>query len=240
MKLIPAIDLKEGKCVRLYGGVKESSVVYNTDPIKQAKFFEKQGCERIHIVDLDAAFENSSNNKSTILNIRNSISTNIELGGGIRSEQDVSFWLNNGINFLIIGSLAIKNPDTVKNIVKKFPDKIYISLDDYKGKVMINGWLEKTKVSTLQLLEIYSSFKIKGFVLTDVSRDGKMQGLDIKKIKKYLKKSKKQLVVGGGLSNYNDLKALKEINNYLLEGIIIGKAYYLGRIKLDKAQKLLN
>ena len=111
MKLIPAIDLKDGKCVRLSKGRSESSVIYNEDPIKQARFFENEGCERIHVIDLDAAFGNQSNNKSIVLDIRNSISIDIELGGGIRTEKDISFWINKGINFLIIGSLAVKEPD---------------------------------------------------------------------------------------------------------------------------------
>ena len=112
MKLIPAIDLKEGKCVRLSEGKQESSVVYNKDPVKQAKYFESTGCERIHIVDLDAAFGNKDDNRSTILEIRNSISIDIELGGGIRTDNDVVYWINNGINFLIIGSFAVIEPDS--------------------------------------------------------------------------------------------------------------------------------
>ena len=126
MKLIPAIDLKDGNCVRLSEGKEESFVVYNDDPIKQAKFFENEGCQRIHIVDLDAAFGHKNNNHSTILDIRNSISIDIELGGGIRTEKDVSFWFNNGINFLIVGSFAIKNPIRFKKISEIFLKKIYV------------------------------------------------------------------------------------------------------------------
>ena len=123
MKLIPSIDLKDGKCVRLSQGRQDSSVIYNYDPVKQAKFFEKEGCERIHIVDLDAVFSNKINNTSTILDIRNAISIDIELGGGIRAENDVYYWIKNGINYLIIGSLAIKKPDNLKKIANTFPGK---------------------------------------------------------------------------------------------------------------------
>ena len=240
MKLIPAIDLKEGKCVRLSEGKQESSVIYSHDPVKQAKFFEREGCKRIHIVDLDAAFENQINNKSIILDIRNSISINIELGGGIRTEEDVSFWIKNGINFLIIGSLAIKEPDSLKKIANKFPEKLYVSLDDRNGKIMIHGWVEESNFKTEQILNYFNNSKIKGFVLTDVSRDGMLQGINTNKVKNYLKISKKPLIVAGGLSNNIDLKNLLDLNNPLLEGVIAGKSFYIGKIDIKTAQKILN
>ena len=148
MKLIPAIDLKEGKCVRLSEGKQDSSVIYNDNPVQQAQFFENEGCKRIHIVDLDAAFGKQENNKRIILDIRNSISIDIELGGGIRTENDVSFWIDNGINFLIIGSMATKAPDTLKKIANTFPERLYVSLDDYNGKIMIHGWVDESGFKT--------------------------------------------------------------------------------------------
>ena len=240
MKLIPAIDLKEGKCVRLSKGKPESSVVYNNNPIQQAKFFEQEGCERIHIVDLDAALGNKINNKSIILDIRNSISIDIELGGGIRTENDVSFWIKNEINFLIIGSLAIEDPDSLKKIANTFPEKLYVSLDNCDGKIMIHGWVKESNFSIEQILNDYNNSKIKGFVLTDISRDGMLKGIDIDKVRGCLKISKKSIIVGGGLSNNNDLKNLLNLNNSLLEGVIAGKSFYLGRINIKTAQNILN
>ena len=240
MKFIPAIDLKDGKCVRLSKGKKESSIIYNNNPVEQAKFFEDQGCERIHIVDLNAAFGNQINNKSTILDIRNSISIDIELGGGIRTEDDVSFWIDKGINFLIIGSLAIKKPDILKKITNIFPEKIYVSIDDDDGKIMIHGWVEESNLTIEEVLNIYNHSKIKGFVFTNVSRDGMLTGLDIDRIKYYLKISKKPFIVGGGLSNNIDLKNLSDLNNSFVEGVIAGKSFYLGNIDIETAQKILN
>ena len=240
MKFIPAIDLKDGKCVRLSKGKKESSVIYNNNPVEQAKFFEDEGCERIHIVDLNAAFGNQINNKSTILDIRNSISIDIELGGGIRTEDDVSFWIDNGINFLIISSLAIKKPDILKKITNTFPEKIYVSIDDDNGKIMIHGWIEESNLTIEEVLNIYNHSKIKGFVFTNVTRDGMLTGLDIDRIKYYLKISKKPFIVGGGLSNNIDLKNLLDLNNSFLEGVIAGKSFYLGNIDIKTAQKILN
>ena len=240
MKLIPAIDLKEGKCVRLSEGKQDSSVIYNDNPVQQAQFFENEGCKRIHIVDLDAAFGKQETNKRIILDIRNSISIDIELGGGIRTENDVSFWIDNGINFLIIGSMATKAPDTLKKIANTFPERLYVSLDDYNGKIMIHGWVDESGFKTEQILNNYNNSKIRGFIFTDVTRDGMMEGINTNKIKSCLKLSKKPLIVGGGLSNNNDLLSLLSLNNPLLEGIIAGKSFYLGKIEIKAAQKILN
>ena len=129
MKLIPAIDLKNNKCVRLTQGKEQSAKVYNENPVEQAKYFEKEGCEKIHIVDLDAAFGRADINKETILNIRKSISIPIQLGGGIRNKDDVNFWLEKNIDYLIIGTIAVTNSDLVKRIAEEFENKIYIALD---------------------------------------------------------------------------------------------------------------
>ena len=239
MKLIPAIDLKDGNCVRLSEGKKESFVVYSDDPIKQAKFFENEGCQRIHIVDLDAAFGHQNNNHSTILDIRNSISIDIELGGGIRTEKDVSFWFNKGINYLIVGSFAINNPIRFKKISEIFLKKIYVSIDDNNGNAMIHGWIKKSNLNIEQVLDIYNNSKVKGFVFTDITRDGMLKGINIDKIKYFLKISKKPFIVGGGLSNNMDLVNLNNLNNSFLEGVIAGKSFYLGKIDIKKAQKIL-
>ena len=240
MKLIPAIDHKEGKCVRLSEGKQESSVVYNKDPVKQAKYFESTGCERIHIVDLDAAFGNKDDNRSTILEIRNSISIDIELGGGIRTNNDVVYWINNGINFLIIGSFAVIEPDSLKKIANTFPETLYVSLDDLNGTIMTHGWTEESVFSTEEILSDYNKSKIKGFVFTDISRDGTLKGIDTYKVNNYLKKSKKPFIVGGGLSDNNDLINLLSLNDPLLEGVICGKSFYLGKIDIKAAQQILS
>ena len=178
MKLIPAIDLKNNKCVRLTEGKKNTSTVYNDDPVYQAKFFEEEGCERIHIVDLDAAFGQPEINKQTILDIKKFIKTPIQLGGGIRSNSDVEFWFNNKIEYLVIGSMAITDIKKTLSIISFYQDRIYISLDQLKEKIMISGWTEKTKLDYKDVIGIYNKSKIKGFVFTDISRDGMMKGLD--------------------------------------------------------------
>ena len=240
MKLIPAIDLKEGRCVRLSRGKQNSSVIYNDNPVKQAKFFEKEGCDRIHIVDLDAVFGRKEINKKTILEIRNETKINIELGGGIRSQEDVIFWIENGINFLIIGSMAVKNPKKIKNLSNDFLNKLYISLDDLNGQTKIYGWVEESKKNTEDILFDFNNSNIRGFVFTDISRDGMLTGIDVKKISQYLSISNKPMIIGGGLSSYEDLKNLTKLNHPNLEGVIAGKSYYLGKINIKKGQQILD
>ncbi len=240
MKLIPAIDIKNNKCVRLSKGKEETAFVFNSNPIEQAKFFEKQGCDRIHIIDLDAAFGRKEINKKTILKIRNEISINIELGGGIRSQEDVSFWIQNGINFLIIGSMAITNFESMKNLSNNFPNKLYVSLDDLHGRIMIYGWVVESNKKTQKILFEFNKTNIRGFVFTDISRDGMLTGIDINKISQYLSFSNKPFIVGGGLSNYKDLNNLANLKDPNLEGIIAGKSFYLGKIDIKKGQKILD
>ena len=250
MKLIPAIDLKDNKCIRITKGKEQSAIIYNDNPIEQAKFFEDQGCEKIHIVDLDAAFGRSEINKETIINIKRSVKIPIQLGGGIRSKEDVKFWFESNIDYLIIGSLAVKNFDLVKEIAEDFKNKIYVSIDvlidGFRDQVMIDGWTENSKLTTLDINQIYEDSNIRGYIITDVSRDGTMKGLNLRVLYMLLDLLKKQTIIGGGLSSYKELKALRFNTNITkdritnLEGVILGKAFYLGEIEIKKGIKILN
>jgi len=239
VKFIPAIDLKDNKCVRLKKGKEENLTIFNDDPVNQAKFFEKNGCERIHIVDLDGAFGRADINKQTILNIRKNIKIEIELGGGIKNAKDMDFWVNQGIDFLIVGSLAVKKNTLVKEISKKFKNKIYVALDVLKENIMIKGWVESSNIGIDQVLNDYKSSDIKGFILTDIERDGMLKGLNIELIKENILKTNKNIIVGGGLSNYDDLVNLKKISYSNLEGVIAGKSFYSGNIEVTKSLKIL-
>jgi phosphoribosylformimino-5-aminoimidazole carboxamide ribotide isomerase len=240
VKFIPAIDLKDNKCVRLQKGKEEKVTIFNNNPVEQAMFFEKMGSERIHVVDLDGAFGRPEINKKTILNIRKKINIPIELGGGISEEKDIVYWLNKGINFLVIGSLAIKNRNLIINISKKYKEKIYIALDVLFEKIMIKGWVEDSKLSINDVLKIYENTFIKGFIFTDISRDGMLQGLNIELINNIVSMSNKKIIVGGGLSNYDDLFNLNKIKAKNLEGVIAGKSFYSGNIEIKKALEILD
>ena len=240
MNLYPAIDLKDNKCVRLTKGKDNTSVIFNEDPVDQAIYFEQSGCKRLHVVDLDAAFGRRNINTKSINDIRKAIKIPIQVGGGIRNETDVKRLFDKGMDYLIIGSLAVTNYETVIKFSDLYKNKIYVSLDVLDNKIMIKGWEEKTNYETKEIFNKYNNTNIKGFVLTDVDRDGTLNGLNIDMIKTNLKLASKPLVVGGGLTSYNDLNNLKKIFSENLEGIIAGKSFYVGNIDLKKAQDILN
>ncbi len=246
MQIIPAIDLKDNKCVRLSEGVDDSSTVFNNDPEKQAIFFENAGCKKLHVVDLDAAFGRPDININSIKKIRNSVNIPIQLGGGIRTNLDADRYFNLGINNLIIGSMSVNNPESLKRLADKYENKIYVSLDIKENIVMINGWKEKSKLTLEDILTMYNKSKIRGYVITDIKNDGMLKGLNINFIKEIINKIRtmneenKKLILAGGLTDYNDLNELKKLNSESIEGIISGKSFYVGNIDLEKAQNILN
>ena len=239
MKFIPAIDLKDNQCVRLEKGKEENLTVFNKNPIEQARYFEEKGCNRIHIVDLDGAFGRPDINKNTIVQIRKNTNIQIEFGGGIKNENDISFWFGEGLDFLIVGSLAVKKKDLLSKMAKKFVNKIYVALDVLKNQVMIKGWVQGSKLNSDYMFKLFNDTLIRGYILTDISRDGMLKGLDIKLIENTISKTKKKLIVGGGLSSYDDLKNLKKNSMENLEGVIAGKSFYSGNITIHNALKIL-
>ncbi len=246
MQIIPAIDLKDNKCVRLSKGIDETSIIFNDKPEEQAIYFQKIGCKKLHIVDLDAAFGRPEINISSIEKIRKSVSIPIQLGGGIRNKNDADKYIGMGINNLIIGSMSVSKPDDTILLSNKHRDKIYISLDIKGNNLMIKGWKEKSKIKIEELLKNYEKSSIKGYVITDIQNDGMMKGLDniflrntIHKIKKFNSQNK-SIIIAGGLTNYDDLNKLKEFNFKNIEGVISGKSFYTGNIDLIKAQRILD
>ena len=245
MQIIPAIDLKDNKCVRLSKGKDVSSVVYNEDPEKQAVYFEEIGCKKLHLIDLDAAFGRSNINFETIKKIRKSISIPIQLGGGIRNLDLAKKYFEVGINNLIIGSMSVENPNEVIILSNQYADKVYISLDILEENVMIKGWDENSGKKIQDILDIYNNSKIKGYVITDIQNDGMLEGLNLDFINNFLKKINqiefsKKIIIAGGLTDYSDLINLKKLNLKNIEGIISGKSFYEGKIDLVEAQKILN
>ena len=246
MQIIPAIDLKDNKCVRLSEGKDESSVVFNNDPEKQAIIFEEMGCKKLHIVDLDAAFGRIDINLSSIKKIRNSIKIPIQLGGGIRSIKNAERYFDLGINNLILGSMSIYNPDEVRLLSETYKQKIYISLDVKEDNIMIKGWKEESKLKVNDLINMYKEEAIKGYVITDIKNDGMLKGLDIKFVKEIISKiekdnkQEKKIIIAGGLTSYEDLKNLMQLKLKNIEGIISGKSFYVGNIDLNEAQKIID
>ena len=240
MKIFPAIDLKENKCVRLSKGEDNTSVVFNENPVEQAKYFEDQGCERLHLVDLDSAFGRNNINNKTIQNIRNAISIPIQIGGGIRSENIAKSYFELGADFLIIGSYAVSNSQEVKNLSENFKQKIYVALDVLNNKIMIKGWVEESDFTPEKIFQTYDTSSIRGYVLTDIEKDGMLTGLNHKMISVNISLTKKKIIVGGGLKNNLDLEQLRNIKSDNLEGVIAGKSFYVGNIDLKEAQRILD
>tara|TARA_E500000178_G_C16928755_1_gene710699 strand:- start:178 stop:918 length:741 start_codon:yes stop_codon:yes gene_type:complete len=246
VRIIPAIDLKDNKCVRLSKGKDSSSVIYNEDPEKQAIFFEQIGCKKLHLIDLDAAFGRSNINFETIKKIRKSISIPIQLGGGVRNLDLAKKYFQAGINNLIIGSMSVEKPDEVIALSDQYNDKVYISLDILDDNIMIKGWDKNSGKKLQDILDIYNNSKIKGYVITDIQNDGMLKGLNFNFVNNFLKKINqikefsKKIIIAGGLTDYSDLINLKKLNSKNIEGIISGKSFYEGRIDLVEAQKILN
>ena len=240
MKAFPAIDLKDNKCVRLTKGIDSTSQIFNSEPVEQAKYFEDQGSTRLHLVDLDSAFGRSEINTKIIQEIRNSISIPIQLGGGIRNNKIAKKYFELGINYLIIGSYAVKNIEKVTELSESFQDSIYVALDVLGKNIMINGWQQKSFFTPTKLFQHYDKTKIRGYVLTDIENDGMLSGLNLNMISLNLTLTIKKLIVGGGLKDMRDIEELKKIQTPQLEGVIAGKAFYVGDIDLKKADKLLS
>jgi len=240
VKIFPAIDLKENKCVRLSKGEDSTSVVFNENPVEQAKYFEDQGCKRLHLVDLDSAFGRININNRTIQNIRNTISIPIQIGGGIRSENIAKSYFDLGADFLIIGSYAVSNSQEVKNLAENFKQKIYVAIDVLENKVMIKGWVEESDFTPENIFQTYDQSSIRGYVLTDIEKDGMLTGLNQKMILANASLTHKKLIVGGGLKNNLDLEQLRKTKSNNLEGVIAGKSFYVGNIDLKEAQKILD
>ncbi|MDA9748723.1 1-(5-phosphoribosyl)-5-[(5-phosphoribosylamino)methylideneamino]imidazole-4-carboxamide isomerase [Pelagibacteraceae bacterium] len=246
MLIIPAIDLKDNKCVRLTEGIDNSSVVFNTNPEKQAIFFQEIGCKKLHIVDLDGAFGRAEINLTSIKKIRKAVSIPIQLGGGIRTISDAERYFDLGINNLIIGSMSVNSPEQTKLLLNKYNNKIYISLDIKGGNVMVRGWEEKSKLTIKEILNFYKDEKIKGYILTDIENDGMLKGINTNFIKNMIDNMRNnnekytEIIFAGGLTNYEDLKKIKKLDLKNVKGIIAGKSFYVGNIDLKKAQNILD
>ncbi len=246
MNIIPAIDLKDNKCVRLSKGKDETSEIFNENPKEQALYFEKIGCKKLHIIDLDAAFGRPYINLASIEDIVNATNIPIQVGGGIRDIKIANQYFNIGVQDLIIGSMAVNSPATVIELSNSYKKRIYISLDILNNNIMVKGWKEQSPLSVDDMLTLYSSKNIKGFIVTDIDNDGMLNGLNIEFISKITDKIQssdqkdKTIIIAGGLTNYDDLRNIKSMKLSNIEGIISGKSFYTGNIDLTKAQKILS
>ena len=239
MILFPAIDLKNSQCVRLEKGEMGGAKVFNPDPAAQAKQFEAQGFQWIHIVDLNGAFEGKSINKQAVESIVKSVNIPLQLGGGIRDLAAIENWLNAGITRVILGTIALRNPELVKTACKKFPNKIVVGIDGREGFVAVEGWAEKSEVGVEELALKFEDAGVAAIVYTDIERDGMMQGPNIEATRKLAERLTTPVIASGGVSSIEDLKKLKAIEKSGIAGVISGRAIYDGQIPIVEALKLM-
>ncbi len=239
MIIIPAVDIMNGKAVRLIQGDFKKVKVYPRSPVEYVRRWQSQGAKLLHIVDLDGARTGEPSNFKTIEKIVKAVKIPVEIGGGIRDEATIERFLKLGVSYVIIGTKAITDIDFLKRIVSKYKKRIVVSVDSKGGLVKIGGWKKRTNLKTTKLLKELEAIKLKRVVFTDISRDGMLKGMNINSIKKVFQCTKKlQVIASGGLTNYTDILLLGSLNEKRLFGAISGKALYERKINLRKAQEL--
>ncbi len=239
MIIYPAIDLKDGQCVRLVQGRAEDKTVYSNDPAKIALAFQEDGATFLHIVDLDGAFQGSPQNYKTIAAIAAAIDINFQVGGGLRRFKDVEELLNLGANRVIIGTRAVSHPDFIVGLLGKFgPERIVLGLDAKEGMVAVEGWLSTSSFSAIEFALQMKALGVQRAIYTDIARDGLLQGPNLAAIEEMAQSSGLEIIASGGVSSLENIQALKELEDYGVSGAIIGKALYDGKLSLADALRV--
>ena len=237
--LFPAIDLKNGQCVRLEQGDMARATVFNLDPAAQAKSFEAQGFEYLHVVDLDGAFAGKPVNAQAVEAMLKLVKFPVQLGGGIRDLATVEAWLSKGISRVIIGTAAVRDPELVKQAAKKFPGRVAVGLDARDGKVAVEGWADVSTVTALDIAQRFEDAGVAAIIFTDIARDGMLKGINWDATIALADAISIPVIASGGLASIDDIKAMLEPRAKKLEGAISGRALYDGRIDPAEALALI-
>ena len=240
MKIFPAIDIKDKKCVRLIKGDFDNKTDYEISPIEQAGKYKEHGFRNLHIVDLDGALTGETINLDLIAEIVKKFNIKIEVGGGIRNIESIQKYLDTGVEKIILGSAAIKDKNFLKEACKKFPEKIALGLDAKNGYLSVSGWKENSNQLTLDYLKEVNDYGASRLIYTDINRDGMKQSPNFLETTKVADLSNCPVIISGGVSSIEDIKKAKELKNKNIEGIIVGKAIYDGDIKLEELAKELD
>ena len=240
MKIFPAIDIKDKKCVRLVKGDFENKIEYEMSPVEQAGKYKDYGFKNLHIVDLDGALKGEIINLDIIQKIVNKFDLKIEIGGGIRNFESIEKYTDVGVEKVILGSAAIKDKNFLKEACEKFPNKIALGLDAKDGYLSVSGWKENSNQLTLDYLKEVNDFGASRLIYTDINRDGTKQSPNFEETAKVADTSNCPVIISGGVSSIEDIKRAKELNHSNIEGIIVGKAIYDGDIKLDELVRELD
>ena len=235
MIVIPAIDLKEGSCVRLEQGLMERDTVFNDNPAAQALEWQRQGAELLHIVDLDGAFAGEPKNRAAIAAIVEAITIPTQLGGGIRDLATVEAYLSLGVGRVILGTAAQRNPELVKEACARFPGQIVVGIDAKAGMVAVQGWAEVTGITAVDLAKKFEGYGVSAIIYTDIARDGMLQGPNLEATRALAEAISIPVIASGGVSTLKDIENLMAIESSGITGVITGKAVYTGAIKLAEA-----
>jgi phosphoribosylformimino-5-aminoimidazole carboxamide ribotide isomerase len=238
MLIIPAIDLYDRKCVRLYQGRKDKITVYSNDPLAIAKRWEDCGARQLHVVDLDGAFDGMAKNLDIVLEIQRQTSLTIEMGGGIRSADAVKNRLESGIDQVILGTMAQKSVSEVRLLSQLYPKQIILGIDARDGFVSVQGWTEQSSVAAIDLIDSYSGYPVASIIFTDIARDGTLEGPNLESLKKVISHTDIPIIASGGISELSDLEKINDCFGERLFGVILGKSLYDKRIDLNEAIRL--
>ena len=239
MILFPAIDLKDGQCVRLKLGEMAQATVFNDNPAAQAQAFAAQGFQYLHIVDLNGAFAGKPVNAAAVEAILAAVSIPVQLGGGIRDAAMVETWLAKGITRVILGTAAVRDPGFVRDACRRFPDRVAVGIDARAGKVAVEGWAQTSELTALELARRFEDAGVAAIVYTDIERDGVLKGLNLPATLELARSTSIPVIASGGLAGLDDVKALLAPQNALLEGAIAGRALYDGRLDAAQALRLI-
>jgi phosphoribosylformimino-5-aminoimidazole carboxamide ribotide isomerase len=235
MIVIPALDLKDGRCVRLVQGRMDQESVYSEDPVQMAKHWEAKGAERLHVVDLNGAVAGTPIHRSLIEEITGSIHIPVEVGGGIRDLETIETYLFSGARWTILGTAALRNPHLLEEANRRFPGRIILAVDVRKGKVAIEGWNEVLPREAIELTKQFDGMGLSAMVFTDIERDGMEKGLNWEMTKVFARATSTPVIASGGISGIEDIERLKEIEQDGIIGVIVGRALYTGRLDLEEA-----
>jgi phosphoribosylformimino-5-aminoimidazole carboxamide ribotide isomerase len=239
MIVIPAIDLKNGVCVRLMQGRKSDVTVYNDDPVAVAKEFASAGAEMIHVVDLDGAFsETDSPNRAVVRRMLETVNVPIEFGGGVRSLEDAQLLNDEGVTRIVLGTVAAESPDSLKEFVVRFSSKICVGIDARDGRVMSRGWETATTLDAVDLARSVAACGVERIIYTDIARDGTLVGPNIEQTLAVVRAANVRVTASGGVSSLDDIKRLRDADNSRLDSVIVGKALYEGKFKLEEAMRV--
>ena len=239
MIIFPAIDIKDGVCVRLKKGDYRQITTYENTPIDQATKYFQNGFSNIHIVDIDGALHGRPVNSILIKEIIKKVESKIQIGGGIRTIDDISRWIEIGIDRVVMGTAAVENIELLETACNKFKNKIAVSLDTKDGLIALSGWKKQTNISAIDFIKKIQNFGVSRIIYTDINRDGTKQGPNIKDTVELSSKSTIPLVISGGVSSLEDIKKVKSLNDSNIEGIIVGKSIYDGDIKISDLAELI-